>query len=311
MYNQKPHTMQEARDLARRQESFLNILDKRYKSASNYQKNNYNRGVSSIGNKEGANLESNHVSNTNEGFRRLTLAELTEKKLKGLCYHCEKKYEPGHDCKKKKLYVMLGEDKQVSEEDGEGVEIVWEGVEAEKEENQVEEAKVSVQAMNGSGGTGTLKLQGAIQGKPVTILVDSGSTHNFISQNLVKQLHLKVSPCTPFKVTVANGDELNCETTVEPVSLTMSSEDFVADMHVIPLGGYDVILGIQWMSKVGPITFDYPNGNIAICYKNRRICLKQSNQTAAVQVQLSGNSSRFHKEEAYFLIQVAAVEGKP
>ena len=38
----------------------------------------------------------------------------------------------------------------------------------------------------------TMKLEGLIQGKRVLILIDSGVCHNFISQELVQQLGLKV-----------------------------------------------------------------------------------------------------------------------
>ncbi|MCI41818.1 hypothetical protein A2U01_0063052, partial [Trifolium medium] len=34
----------------------------------------------------------------------------------------------------------------------------------------------------------TVKLQGSILGAPVVVLVDSGATHNFVSQQLVHKL---------------------------------------------------------------------------------------------------------------------------
>lgn len=39
LYNQKPQTMKEARNMDRGQEFFLTVLDKRYKSTSNYLRN--------------------------------------------------------------------------------------------------------------------------------------------------------------------------------------------------------------------------------------------------------------------------------
>jgi hypothetical protein len=38
----------------------------------------------------------------------------------------------------------------------------------------------------------TLKFKGSIKGKNITILVDSGSTHNFVDINLAKQLNIFV-----------------------------------------------------------------------------------------------------------------------
>ncbi|GKB96895.1 retrotransposon gag domain, retroviral aspartyl protease [Tanacetum coccineum] len=51
----------------------------------------------------------------------------------------------------------------------------------------------------------TMKVEGALEGRKVLILVDSGSTHNFISASLVKQLGLKVSMVPSFRVQIGNG----------------------------------------------------------------------------------------------------------
>ena len=38
------------------------------------------------------------------------------------------------------------------------------------------------------------------------VLIDSGSTHNFINERIVELLQLPVVPIEPFYVKVANGD---------------------------------------------------------------------------------------------------------
>lgn len=49
------------------------------------------------------------------------------------------------------------------------------------------EVGVSIHALQGTQGLHTLKIEGLIKKLQVTMLVDTGSTHNFISQHLVKK----------------------------------------------------------------------------------------------------------------------------
>lgn len=127
LYNQKPQTLQEARDMARGQEFFLTVLDKRYKTATSYTRNNFQKPNSPNSYSSVTATTSTSVTPTTantEGIRKLTLAELAEKRQKGLCYHCDNKYEPGHNCRKKKLFVMLGDEECPGESTDEELAIV-------------------------------------------------------------------------------------------------------------------------------------------------------------------------------------------
>lgn len=41
-------------------------------------------------------------------IRRITPSQMQERREKGLCYHCDEKYKPGHKCNKPKLYLLEG-----------------------------------------------------------------------------------------------------------------------------------------------------------------------------------------------------------
>jgi predicted aspartyl protease len=58
----------------------------------------------------------------------------------------------------------------------------------------------------------TLRVMGQIQHTPVAILIDSGSTHNFLQDRVAKQLGLRTEPAHSFRVLVGNGEELHCTT---------------------------------------------------------------------------------------------------
>jgi hypothetical protein len=113
---------------------------------------------------------------------------LEERKAKGLCFNCDNKYSKGHKCGEKKLFYIDCEEEEEEEQ------------EPSQDEN-VEEISsedltptISCNALAGISTPQTLKIKGYIKKKKVTILIDSGSTHNFI--------HYKLSPkyYGPYKV---------------------------------------------------------------------------------------------------------------
>lgn len=59
---------------------------------------------------------------------------------------------------------------------------------------------ISVQALNGTEGSKTIRLRGHLQGREVFILVDSGSSHSFISEKLVPHLDSSQQLSQPVQV---------------------------------------------------------------------------------------------------------------
>jgi hypothetical protein len=69
---------------------------------------------------------------------------------------------------------------------------------------------ISLHALMGHPIPQTIRLLGHIDSQPLSILIDSGSTHNFIQDRVAKQLGLNLEPTQSFQVLVGNGEELNC-----------------------------------------------------------------------------------------------------
>lgn len=59
-------------------------------------------------------------------------------------------------------------------------------------------SNISLHVMLGDSSSGTLRLTSTIKKRDLTILVDGGSTHNFIQDRLVKLLGLQVQQSTNF-----------------------------------------------------------------------------------------------------------------
>lgn len=65
-------------------------------------------------------------------------------------------------------------------------------------------------ALLGHNNPTTLRIMGKKNNKNVTILIDSGSTHNFIQERIVRFLNLQISPAHKFHLVIGNGDQLTC-----------------------------------------------------------------------------------------------------
>ena len=84
----------------------------------------------------------------------------------------------------------------------------------ENEEDEVEDVNphISVHAINGivSKGYKTIKVTVHMNKKPLHILIDSRSTHNFLDVEVVKKLECKTTSINPMRVDIANGSSLSC-----------------------------------------------------------------------------------------------------
>lgn len=78
--------------------------------------------------------------------------------------------------------------------------------------------EIFINALSGSLKSKTIRIPGQIKRKKVSILIDSGSTHNFIDEKLVWELRCKVEVTLAVTVTVANGDKLCSSATCNPLN---------------------------------------------------------------------------------------------
>jgi len=99
-----------------------------------------------------------------------------------------------------------------------------------------------------------LRFNGRIGGRRATVLIDSGSTHDFISKEFVERHRLPTqSDGEPLTVTLADGTRSRCPLqTVGPIKLVMGSVGEQQSFTVFPLSKYDAILGKPWLTKNNP-----------------------------------------------------------
>ncbi|CAA0817157.1 Eukaryotic aspartyl protease family protein, partial [Striga hermonthica] len=199
--------------------------------------------------------------------KRLTEEEMARRREKGLCFWCEEKYTPGHRCKQNFLIEFVDSDDKESV-----IEEEWE-VEVEALN---EEAEISVHAMAGIKGPRTMKLPAWLKDRWVTVLVDNGSSYNFINATLSHKLKLPTSTIEPFEVRVANGKRLRCSEMYRGVPIKFQGVTVKANLYALSLVGPDVVLGVLWLEGLGDVTTNYRKGLMKFEAGDQLITLKAS-----------------------------------
>jgi hypothetical protein len=183
---------------------------------------------------------------------------MVERRKQGLCYYCDEKYELGNKCREHKffqidalassyhddipLYEVL--DQEVAQPSDPIEYLVVTSMESV-------ELVILLHALSSISTPHTLKIKGYIKHRPVVVLVDSGSTHNFIHCRLADEIHYFVRPVSNFQILIANGGTMKCGGRCENVKIQMGDYHMKTHMFSISMGGCDIVLGVEWLHTLG------------------------------------------------------------
>ena len=116
------------------------------------------------------------------------------------------------------------------------------------------------------------------------ILIDSRSTHNFLDAALVPQLHIHVDTSQILEVKVANGAVIKAQGICKAVPIRMQGETFMVHLHVLPMGGCDLVLGTHWLGTLGVIQWDFKLLTMSFYHEHRQVQLRGlKNATSQLQ----------------------------
>jgi hypothetical protein len=174
------------------------------------------------------------------------------RKAKGLCFLCGEKWSRDHQCKgyvqlhvvqEMLQFMQLDDQPYLEREDAVGV-----------APSQL--MCVSAAAQGKESAPQTLLIDATIQGIPVKLLIDSGSTHSFLDDKFLLQL-TGVSSMRPMSVTIANGTDIQCTTQLAHCSWDSNGHTFQSNFRFLPLGAYDGIVGLDWLIPHSPMLVDW------------------------------------------------------
>ena len=245
---QNPRTLSAAFELAKIQEEYLSTCKKVYRpfpesSRSNWQEQPINK------------YDGKAESTTRVPIQKITSTQMEERRKKVLCYYCDEKWQSKHKCKGLKLF-MIEEVLEVNQ-----VEVVEVDGNADF---QLDQADITLYVFLGSPSLGTMKVLGQIKGHWVVILLDTGSSHNFLDAILVRTLQLAVDTTRILEVNVANGDLIRTNGECKDLLLKMQGNNFLVNLHVLTLGGCDVVLGTQWLCTLVLISWDFKDSVMGV-----------------------------------------------
>jgi hypothetical protein len=178
----------------------------------------------------------------------------------GLCYKCNAKWSKDHVCTPEVLHA---------------VEALWDSFSSyDSMADSVEEFSaaqhcclaISKSSFTGSATSRSIYFQGLLQSIPVKILVDSGSTSSFIHEALVPRLTGLVLVPLASPVLVAGGTQLKSSVMLLQVPWSVGNCHFQSDFRVLPLGSFDVIIGMDWLAAHSPMHVHWHDKWLAIPY---------------------------------------------
>uniref|UniRef100_A0A453GDA1 Peptidase A2 domain-containing protein n=1 Tax=Aegilops tauschii subsp. strangulata TaxID=200361 RepID=A0A453GDA1_AEGTS len=191
-------------------------------------------------------------------FRRPSPTEIAECRKQGLCFNCDEQFVRGHRCAS--LFSI-----EVDTSFNDDFETL------PKEENCV---KVSIQAMTDLWSiqvTDTLQLEVLIGNSLFTALLDTGSTRNFIDESALARAGLTPCPCPCLRVMVANGNQVASGGVCRGLPLHIGEQQLTTDCFAIPLGSFDIVLGVSWLRNLGRILWDFDNMTVSFHWEGQPV----------------------------------------
>ena len=97
-----------------------------------------------------------------------------------------------------------------------------------------------------------IKFRGRLAGKQAVILLDCGSSGNFISRKFVNEHAIDTITLQDQSVELADGTKQLTSQQAQSTCVTIGTYQQSMDLAVITLSGYDAILGMPWLQQHAP-----------------------------------------------------------
>nr|KYP49881.1 hypothetical protein KK1_028381 [Cajanus cajan] len=162
---------------------------------------------------------------------------MQDRRSKGLCFNCDKKFYPGHKCTQTQFLLLLAEEESHIVDQPS---TPCEDINTMLIENQPLpiHLQLSPQALTGQPFPQTLRFKGSIDGLGVTILIDTGSSHNIMQPRIAHQRQLSITPTPTFPVMVGNGAHIFYSGLCSNVPITIQKHTFQVPVYLLPIQGW-------------------------------------------------------------------------
>ncbi|GJX34061.1 retrotransposable element Tf2 [Tanacetum coccineum] len=183
--------------------------------------------------------------------KQLTQKEIADKRAKNLCFYCDEKFVPGHKCSGQLFLLEICADKSTSEE-YELEALLEDPVVQNFGESITDTPVISLHAMTGESTYKTMKVKAY------------------------------VGIYSALTIGLANGQVMSSLYECKGFTWTLQGVEFTSDVLILPLGGCELVLGVQWLSVLGDIKWNFKDLVMDFFYNGRRMVLRGT-QKAALQ----------------------------
>lgn len=213
---------------------------------------------------------------------------LNYRKANNLCYYCGEKYDPAHanSCPqrpKAQVNALVTNDLDMPLND----EIL---AQLELEDALTSEfCQLSLNALAGTAHGDAMKLQALVQNQTMLTLVDTGSTHTFISSAFLDRIGVKAVPTTPKQVKLANGQILISDHWIPDMAWWCNGYTLHADMRVLDISAFDAILGYDWLKLHSPMSCHWAEKSMEFSHRGQQVKLKDLHTPSPTVPELSAD----------------------
>jgi hypothetical protein len=200
-----------------------------------------------------------------------------ERQLRDFCkanelwFKCGDKFSRDHQCKRSNqlLTIEVGEFGEVlSDEAVLALDLL--------QEEPVPEAccHISVVALAGNEAPNSMRICATVGDQIMILLVDSGSSHSFVSKAFAEQANCTLSEAKLVSVKVANDQLMQSRAQVLGLQWTYEGHTFSDDMRLLDIGAYDAILGMDCLDSCSPMYFHWARKVLRVTHQGENVILQ-------------------------------------
>ena len=95
-----------------------------------------------------------------------------------------------------------------------------------------------------------VEFEGKILDFSITVLIDPGATLSYISPKIVEHCKLQSEKFrNPWLVQLTTGAKRRVLAKINNCSFGIAGQPITTDLNVLPLGSYDILIGMDWLEK--------------------------------------------------------------
>jgi hypothetical protein len=134
--------------------------------------------------------------------------------------------------------------------------------------------QLSLNVVAGTDTGETMKLRALVGNQVMILLIDSGSTHTFVTRSFATRAGCTISPAPTVPVKIANGQLMESNSQVLGLQWWTQGHTFLTDMRILDLGAYDAVLGIDWLKGCGKMTVDWTLKSMEFVQQGKPVALQ-------------------------------------